>query len=99
MLNDFSDADWAGDTSTRKSTSGYLFRLGKSTVSWKSKCQSIVALSSIEAEYVALCSAVQETVWLRHLLSSIGFKQSTPTILYEDNQSSIALSKNPISHH
>ena len=62
MLNGFSDADWAGDTSTRKSTSGYLFRLGKSTISWKSKRQSIVALSSMEAEYVALCSAVQETV-------------------------------------
>ena len=84
MLNGFSDADWAGDTSTRKSTSGYLFRLGKSTISWKSKRQSIVALSSMEAEYVALCSAAQETVWLRRLLSSIGFKQSTPTVLYED---------------
>ena len=49
MLNGFSDADWAGDTSTRKSTSGYLFRLGKSTISWKLKRQSIVALSSTEA--------------------------------------------------
>ena len=92
MLHGFSDADWAGGTSTRKSTSGYLFRLGKSTISWKSKRQSIVALSSTEAEYVALCSAVQETVWLRRLLSSIGFKQSTPTVIYEDNQGSIALS-------
>ena len=99
MLNGFSDADWAGDTSTRKSTSGYLFRLGKSTISWKLKHQSIVALSSMEAEYVALCSSAQETVWLRYLLSSIGFKQSTTTVLYEDNQGSIALSKNPESHH
>ena len=99
MLNGFSDADWAGDTSTRKSTSGYLFRLGKSTISWKSTRQSIVALSSTEAEYVALCSAARETVWLRRLLSSIGFKQSFPTVLYEDSQDSIALSKNPKSHH
>ena len=61
-LNGISDADWAGDTSTGKSTSGYLFRLGKSTISWKLKHQSIVALSSTEAEYFALCSAAQETV-------------------------------------
>ena len=94
MLNGFSDADWAGDTST----SG-LFRLGKSTISWKLKRQSIVTLSSTEAEYVALCCAAQETVWLHRLLSSIGFKQSTPTVLFENNQGSIALSKNPKSHH
>ena len=86
MLNGFSDADWAGDTSTRKSRSGYLFRLGKSTISSKSKRQSIVALSLTEAEYVALCSAAQETVWLCRLLSSIELKQSTPVVLFKDNQ-------------
>ena len=50
----FSDADWAGDVNTRKSTSGYICRIGGATISWKSKRQSIVALSSTEAEYVAL---------------------------------------------
>ena len=97
-LQGYSDADWAGDVSTRKSTSGYVFKLGGATISWKSKRQSVVALSSTEAEYVALSSAAQETVWLRHLLSSIGFEQSHPTILYEDNQGAIALSKNPKDH-
>ena len=97
-LYGYTDADWAGDVSTRKSTSGYIFRIGGATVSWKSKRQAIVALSSTEAEYVALCSAAQEVVWLRRLLESIGFTQSAATILNEDNQGAIALSKNPKSH-
>ena len=53
----YSDADWAGDVDTRKSTSGYVFMLGKAIVSWASKKQSVVALSTTEAEYAALCSA------------------------------------------
>ena len=84
-LQGFADADWA-DVSTRKSTSGYVFRLGGATISWKSKHQPIVALSSTEAEYVTLCSAAQDTIWLRHLLSSIGFEQVSPTTLHEDNK-------------
>ena len=86
------------DVSTKKSTSGYVFRLGGDTISWKSKRQPIVTLSSTETEYVALCSAAQETIWLRHLLSSIGFEQVSPATLHEDNQSTIALSKNPNNH-
>ena len=50
-LRGFADADWAGDVMTRKSTSGYVFQIGTSTISWKSKLRSIVALSSTEAEY------------------------------------------------
>ena len=61
-LYGFSDADWAGDISTRKSTSGYVFRLGNATISWKSKRQSVVELSTTEAEYVALYAASQEVV-------------------------------------
>ena len=67
-LEGFADADWAGDVSPRKSTPGYVFRLGGATISWKSKRQPIVTLSSTEAEYVALCTAAQEAIWLRHLL-------------------------------
>ena len=58
----YSDADWAGDINTRESTSGYVFRLEDYTIFWKSKRQSVVALSSTEVEYVALCSASQEVV-------------------------------------
>jgi len=97
-LSGFADADWAGDLVCRKSTSGYVFQLESSTVSWRSKQQSVVALSSTEAEYIALCLASQEATWLRKLLESIGFKQSDATTLYEDNQGTIALAKNAKSH-
>ena len=83
-LHGYADADWAGDATTRKSTSGYMFSLAGATVSWKSKRQTVVALSSIEAEYIALCLAAQEAIWLRSLLESLGFKQSKATKLYED---------------
>lgn len=97
-LRGFADADWAGDVITRKSTSGYVFQIGNSTISWKSKRQSIVALSSTEAEYVSLCSATQEAVWLRVLLDGMGFKQANATTIFEDNQGAIALAKNPAHH-
>ena len=94
----YSDADWGGDLSTRKSTSGYLFKLCGGIVSWKTKKQPVIALSSTKAEYIALCSATQEAVWLRRLLESIGFAQQEPTTTYEDNQGAIALSKNTKNH-
>ena len=63
-LEAFSDSDWAGCVETRKSTSGNMCRLGNAIIAWKSKKQPIVALSSTEAEYIALCAATQEVVWL-----------------------------------
>ena len=63
-LRSFANADWARDMVNQKSTSGYVFQIGTLTISWKSKLQSIVALSSTEAEYLSLSSATQETVWL-----------------------------------
>ena len=95
ILSAFTDADWAGDIISRKSTSGYVFQIGRSSITWRSKRQSIIALSSTEAEYVSLSQATQEAVWLRQLLNDVGFKQVMPTILYEDNQGAISLSKNP----
>jgi hypothetical protein len=94
----FSDSDWAGDVVTRRSTSGYVFQLGKSTISWCSKRQQTVAKSSTEAEYVALAMATQEVVWLRRLLSDLHIDISAPTELREDNQGAIDLSRNP-KHH
>ena len=84
-LHGFSDADWAGDEMTRKSMSGFIFKLGDSTISWGSKKQSVVALSTTEAEYIALSLACQEAVWLRNLLGDFKHKQEE-TIIYEDNQ-------------
>ena len=94
----FSDADWAGDTNDRKSTSGYLFILSGGAVTWKSKKQSCVALSTAEAEYIALSSAAQESVWLRQLTSDLGSPPKAQMTLFEDNQSAIAMSKNPQFH-
>ena len=68
----YSDADWAGDVDTRRSTSGYVFQIGSSRVSLSSKKQATVAKSSTEAEYVALSSATQEAVWLRSLMGDLG---------------------------
>ena len=67
-------------------------------ISWLSKKQQIVTLSTAEAEYVALSAATQEAVWLRRLLSDIKATPKTPTIIREDNQGAIAIVKNPISH-
>ena len=97
-LHAYSDADWAGCGNTRKSTSGQLFKLGNCSVSWRSRKQSIVALSTTEAEYVAMCESAQEAVWLRRLLGDIGFTQNAPTVVFEDNQGAISLSANPKDH-
>ena len=67
----YSDADWAGDKDDRQSTSGYLFQIAGGPVSWQSKKQDTVALSTTEAEYVALSSATQECVWMRPLTSEL----------------------------
>ena len=84
------DPDWAGDFDTRKSTSGYESYIGQSIISWCSKRQSVVALSTAEAEYISLCNAATEAIWLRQLFRDLGFTQNKSTIIYGDNQSSIA---------
>ena len=95
----YSDADWAGDVDTRRSTSGYVFQIGRSTVSWSSRKQATVAKSSTEAEYVALSLATQETVWLRRLMEDLGKHLDAPTTIYEDNQGAIELAKNAKYHN
>ena len=93
----YSDADWAGDLASRRSTTGYAFLLNGAVISWNSKLQPTVALSTTEAEYMALCAATQEAVFLRKLLLDMGFPQQEATAIGEDNQGCIALSKNPIT--
>ena len=67
-------------------------------VSWSSRKQSCVALSTAEAEYMALASATQEAVWLRRLTADLQVDSKSPLVIYEDNQSAIAMSKNPQFH-
>ena len=94
----YTDADWAGDVGDRKSTSGYMFLLGGAAISWKSSKQTCVALSTAEAEYVALSTAAQEAIWLQQLTSDLMNKSSQEMIIYEDNQSTICLAKNQQIH-
>ena len=97
-ITGFSDADWAGDVGDRKSTSGYVFLLGGAAVSWKSAKQTTVALSTAEAEYIALSTASQEAMWLQQLMSDLSKKFLQETIIYEDNQSTICLAKTQAVH-
>lgn len=92
------DADWANDVSTRRSTTGYVVVLAGAAVSWKSKLQQTVALSTSEAEYMSACAAAQEAIFQRQLLEDLGFPQCEATVIYEDNTGAIALSENPVSH-
>jgi hypothetical protein len=90
----YQDSDWAGDKDTRRSTSGFGFALAGALVSWRSKLQTSVALSSTEAEYMACCFATREAVWLRRLLMETGLQVAGPTILHEDNSGCVSLSGN-----
>lgn len=97
-LKGYSDSDWGGDLDTRRSTTGFLFSLGTTAFSWASKLQPIVALSSAEAEYIALASCASHASWLRQLLSEMHLEQKSPIELYVDNQSAIAIARNPVYH-
>jgi hypothetical protein len=90
----YCDADFAGDTDTRRSTSGYIVFFNGGPVTWFSKLQSIVTLSSCESEYVALSLLAQELSYSRSFLEELGFKQDGPTLVLEDNQGAIALTHN-----
>ena len=94
----YSDANWAGDVNDRKSTSRYLFTIGRGAVSWRSKKQTSVPLSTAEAEYMAFVSAAQEAIWIRQLNLELNHPPSNATVIQEDNQSAIAIAKNPQFH-
>ena len=94
----YSDSDYAGDLDDRKSTSGHVFLLNSGAISWSSKKQPVVTLSTTEAEYVAADSCACQAVRLRRLLKEIRCQQQGPTLIYCDNSSAIKLSKNPMLH-
>lgn len=71
----FSDADWAGDVDTRKSTTAHVFKLGESTIAWGSQKQKSVSLSTTEAEFVAAAQTMKELIWLDRLLNGITKKK------------------------
>jgi len=91
-------ADWTGDVDDRHSTTGNIFVMTGGAISWLSKKQATVALSTAEAEYVALSTITQEAVWIRRLLSDIEAVPVGPTVIMEDNQGAIAIANNPVAH-
>ena len=90
---DYSDSDWAGDKSDRKSTSGFVFLFAGGALSWKSKKQTVVARSTAEAEIVALDLAAREALWYRKLAAELQLDKSAKEItIHEDNEAAIAIS-------
>ena len=94
----YSDSDFDGDKETGVSTSGYTMSLGSGAVSWRSRKQSVLVDSTIEAEYVAAAEATKEIVWLRKILEDLQMKQMHPNPLMIDNTSAIKLTKNQKFH-
>jgi hypothetical protein len=94
----YCDADWASDLNDRRSISGYVFLLAGGAVSWQSKKQTTVALSSVEAEYMAMTQAGKEALWWRTFFEQLAQPITQPVTVHADNQGAIALSKNPAYH-
>ena len=96
-LQGYVDANLAGNIDSRKSTIGFVFTLGGTTISWVSNLQKIVALSTTEAEYVATTEVRKEMIWLHSFLDELDKKQELG-ILHSDSQSAIFLAKNSSFH-
>ena len=98
LFTTFCDADYSGNEDDRRSTSGMVVKMGTGAISWASKLQTIVTLSTTEAEYIAAVHAGQEIMWLRNLFAEFGYKFDAPSSLFIDNQSALSVAKNP-EHH
>ncbi|GLI71183.1 hypothetical protein VaNZ11_016291 [Volvox africanus] len=92
----YSDSDWAGDPATRRSTTGYVFLLGGTPISWNNQLQRTVAVSTVEAEYQATAAAVQEALWLRKLAGDLGLGSEAVEIR-TDSQGAMSIRNNPIT--
>ena len=94
----YTDADWAGNSLDRKSTTGFCTFVGGNLVTWKSKKQTVVARSSAEAEYRAMAATASELIWLKSLLLDLGFTSKEPMSLFCDNQAAMHIASNPVFH-
>ena len=94
LISVYSDADWAGEIDDRRSTSGHCIFFGGALISWKTKLQSAISMSTMESEFYALTYAIQEVQSVNYLLEELGIKQEKAIIVHEDNQSAIKFSNN-----
>lgn len=97
ILAGYSDSGYAADLDARRSITGYAFTVGSSLVSWRATLQPTVALSTTEAEYMALTEAAKEGIWLKGLISDLGFPQDK-AIIFCDSLSAICLAKDQVHH-
>lgn len=98
VLNGYLDSDLAGQLDDRRSTSGMVFYLNDSVITWVSQKQRCVALSSCETEFMAAAAAACQAIWLRNVLNQVTAEIMGPVVLCIDNRSAIDLAKNPIFH-
>jgi hypothetical protein len=98
VVTGYSDSDYTGDVESSRSTTGFIFCVEGSPITWFLKKQPTVALSSTEAEYRALSKAARETVWIRSLLGDLDASPTKPIQILCDNESSIKLAHNPVFH-
>jgi hypothetical protein len=94
----YTDADWAGDQTTRKSTSGYFTFVEGNLVTWRSKKQKVVARSSAKAEFRGIAHGVCELLWIKRILIDLGTQYPYPMSLHCDNKAAIAIAQNPVQH-
>ncbi|KAM1065823.1 hypothetical protein TB2_020907 [Malus domestica] len=94
----YTDADWVGNMTDRRSTSGYFTFVAGNLVTWRSKKQNMVAWSLAETEYRGMTHGICELLWLQILLTKIGFKPKGFMVLYCDNQSAQEIANNPVHH-
>jgi hypothetical protein len=94
----YTDSDWASSLDDRRSVSANVFTLGSGVITWSSKKQTIAALSTSEAEYVAATSAACQAIWLRRVLADLQQKQKGATKIFCDNKATISMTKNPTFH-
>ena len=97
-MHGFTDADWAGSPTDRKSTSEGIFSIGSTTVSWYSRKQRSVALSSVQVEYMVAIQAACEAIWMRKIMVGLFGSHLDPTVIHCNNQSCIKISINPMFH-
>jgi len=97
-LRAFCDSNWAGCLMTRRSTTGYCVFLDSLFVSWRTKRQKIVSLSSVEAEYRAMTGTWCEVSWLQSLLKDLQILHLKPTLLHYDNKAALHIATNPVFH-
>ena len=96
-IRGYTDSDMAGNLDNRRSTTGYVFTFAGAAISWASKLQQVVSLSTTEAEYIALTEAAKELIWLQRLFSDFDYPQQG-SALYCDSKSAIDLAKNAVFH-